>query len=165
MPYWLASVLAKREIVTLMLSPCYNEGLELYAQEPEKADFSRRPHFYDIGGRLAALMNDGSKLFQKLNNIFGARYRGILNRSALILAKDYQMFVSSLDTWEANLFGMKYESSNEMHRWQCRSSNYIEPPRVIRALSNITNGQQPTQQIGLKRTRSVFGAGSRIPDT
>ena len=146
LPFWLAKVLGKRNIVNVELPKQYRKGQrEILRADAKVVDlYKQGPYFYGLGMQLLSFNHLESRdLSKSLLEAFLNRFRLIMDNSQNADEADLYALTCRLEEVERVLFQLGHRSAQQMDLWEKGSSCKITSSLVIQA--NRKRKRQPSQ--------------------
>ena len=146
LPFWLAKVLGKRNIVSVQLPKQYRRGQrEILRADAKVVDlYKQGPYFYGLGMQLLSFNHLESRdLSKNLLEAFLNRFRLIMDNSQNADEADLYSLNCRLDEVERVLFQLGHQSAQQMDLWEKGSSCKITSSLVVQA--NRKRKRRPSQ--------------------
>ena len=136
LPFWLAKVLQKRQIVNVELPRQYRRGQrEILRADAAVVDlYKLGPHFYSMGMKILCFDHVESKdLSETLLETFLNRFRLIMDSSQNADEADLYALTSKLDETERILFRLGHLPAQQMELWEKGGSCKITSSLAVQA--------------------------------
>eukprot|EP00029_Vermamoeba_vermiformis_P013204 TRINITY_DN8115_c0_g1_i1.p2 TRINITY_DN8115_c0_g1~~TRINITY_DN8115_c0_g1_i1.p2 ORF type:complete len:111 (-),score=16.21 TRINITY_DN8115_c0_g1_i1:33-365(-) len=96
--------------------------------------------FYELGIKLAVLLNDGA-LVAAVLDAMKKRFKSILDKSQNWREEDYTPFTITLSSFEKRLFLAGYKTMRDFERWKNRKAHTLKASGLIRSKRKRDNFQ------------------------
>ncbi len=148
LPFWLAKVLEKRQIVSVALPKEYRRGQrEILRADAAVVDlYKLGPYFYSMGMKLLCFDHlENRDLSKTLLETFLNRFRPIMDNSQNAAESDTYALTSKLDEMERVLFHLGHLPAQQMELWEKGGSCKITSSLVVQQQASRKRKRQPSQ--------------------